>query len=109
MIFSTSLFLAFFTIVFLVYWLSIQVFFEDGTEQFFDNRLNFYKETLDWHKVKTKAIFKKNVVVIKPYMLFYGSTGYVWFDDVKVFRHAVMKQKKIFYQIRVLKKNLKSD
>ncbi|SRX72516.1 SGNH/GDSL hydrolase family protein [Aequorivita antarctica] len=60
------------------------VTFEDGSETQFYNNLSFSKEDHDWQKVNTTITFDKNVVSLRPFLLFYGGTGTVWFDDVKI-------------------------
>lgn len=60
------------------------VTFEDGTETQFYNNLSFSKKDHDWEKVNSTIYFDKNVVSIRPMLLFYGGTGTVWFDDLKI-------------------------
>ena len=60
------------------------VTFQDGSETQFYNNLSFSKENHDWQKVSTTNTFDQNVVSFRPMLLFYGGTGMVWFDDVKI-------------------------
>lgn len=60
------------------------VTFEDGSETQFYNNLSFSKKDHDWEKVNSTIYFDKNVVSIRPMLLFYGGTGTVWFDDLKI-------------------------
>ncbi|MFD0863132.1 hypothetical protein ACFQ1M_13030 [Sungkyunkwania multivorans] len=64
--------------------LDFQVFFEDGSYEWYFKNLKFSKGTHDWEEVATKVTFDKKVVAVKPHMLFYGGTGHVWFDDISI-------------------------
>lgn len=60
------------------------VTFEDGSETQFYKDLSFSREDHDWEKVNSTIAFDKNVVSVRPMLLFYGGTGAVWFDDLKI-------------------------
>lgn len=66
-----------------LYCLNFQVFFEDGTSEWYFRHLRFRPGTHDWERVGTKVQFDKKVTKIKPHALFYGATGTVWFDDLE--------------------------
>jgi hypothetical protein len=67
-----------------LYAVYVGVTFEDGSEtQYYDN-LSFTKQDHDWEKVGTTITFDKKVVSVRPFLLFYGGTGTVWFDDIKI-------------------------
>lgn len=66
-----------------LYCLNFQVFFDDGTSEWYFRKLRFRPGTHDWERVSTKVQFDKKVIKIKPHALFYGATGTVWFDDLE--------------------------
>ncbi len=81
-----------------LYCLYLGVTFEDGVEQQFFNNLNFNPAIKDWQSVTSKITFDKNVVAVRPFLLFYGGKGTVLFDDISIIPYYNgIKNKNIAY------------
>lgn len=61
-----------------------KIMFEDNTDEWYLKNLKFDKNAKGWQQVKAIANFDKNVIAIKPHLLFYNGTGTVWFDDITI-------------------------
>lgn len=62
--------------------IDFRVDFEDGTYTWHYTGLEFSRGTHGWENKETTVTFDKSVKMIRPYLLFYGTTGNVWFDDI---------------------------
>lgn len=67
-----------------LYCLYLNLMLEDGTERQVYKQLAFSKGSHDWEKVEAEIGFNQNVISIRPFLMFYGGTGTVWFDDITV-------------------------
>lgn len=67
-----------------LYCVYLNVSFEDGSRKFVYKNLGFKTGTHDWEKTEDTLTFNKDVVSKRPFLMFHGGIGNVWFDDVSI-------------------------
>ena len=67
-----------------LYCLNLNLKLEDGTERQVYQQLGFSKGSHDWEKAEAEISYKQNVISVRPFLMFHGGTGIVWFDDIAI-------------------------